>query len=252
MTPAPVVVEERTTLDGSGSDEQFGVDRQTPTPPEPISRRRTQLARPNSSSSAAHAERETATEVGEPGISYHPPHRPPASVSPPAPTATFSVAPEYDPRAPTKPKFRRGSTVPPPPPLLFGLDRMLVWGMVLGGIFVASIIILVHKLTPAGQASHRDWVQTRDVTPQSGGLREPAALRLELSARVPQSAIPSPQGIGLDSQSLASVAASGLNTSPTTVPSSISSKARRPPRATTPRSSKPDSCLNSKSILCIE
>jgi hypothetical protein len=80
---------------------------------------------------------------------YQPPRAPPNSVAPPAAASTFSVAPEYDPRAPTKPKVRRRSSAPPsPPPLLFGLDRMLVWGLILGGLFVGLIVVIVHQLVP--------------------------------------------------------------------------------------------------------
>jgi hypothetical protein len=88
--------------------------------------------RSSSQSPASHAE-------------YHPPRKPPTSVAPPPAAETISVASEYDPRAPTKPKVRRNSSVPPHP-LWFGLDRMLIWGMILGGLFVAAIIIIVHQL----------------------------------------------------------------------------------------------------------
>ncbi|HEY5958748.1 MAG TPA: hypothetical protein VIV60_19440 [Polyangiaceae bacterium] len=77
---------------------------------------------------------------------YHGPRTPPTSIAPPPAESSFSVASEYDPKAPTKPKVRRNTSVPPAP-LLFGMDRMLVWGLVLGGTFVAAIVVIVHQLT---------------------------------------------------------------------------------------------------------
>ncbi len=89
--------------------------------------------------------RESA-EVSLPAqVEYYPPRQPPTSIAPPPVTSSFSVAPQYDPKAPTRPKARRNTSVPPPP-LLFGLDRMLVWGLVLGGLFVAVIVVIVHQL----------------------------------------------------------------------------------------------------------
>jgi hypothetical protein len=86
--------------------------------------------------------------TAEQPISYHPPRKPPESVVPPAPSVSFSVAPEYDPRAPTRPRVRRSSLRPPPVSQTFGLDRMLVWGMLLGGVFVAVVVMLVYRLAP--------------------------------------------------------------------------------------------------------
>lgn len=78
-------------------------------------------------------------------VEYHSPRKPPTSIVPPPAAPSFSVAPQYDPKAPTRPKVRRNPSSPPPP-LLFGLDRMLVWGLVLGGLFVAVIVVIVHQL----------------------------------------------------------------------------------------------------------
>jgi len=111
---------------------------------------------------------------------YHPPREPPTSVVPPPAPATFSVAPQYDPKAPTRPKVRRNTSAPPPP-LLFGLDRMLVWGLVLGGLFVAVIVILVRQLalpspgTGRGSAKGVDQPVQRDqVTRGSPQINVPA------------------------------------------------------------------------------
>ena len=122
-------------------------------------------------------------------ISYHPPRKPPSSVIPPAPEVSFSVAPEYDPRAPTKPRVRRVSTRPPPP-LLFGLDRMLVWGMVLGGLFVAAVVVLVHRLAPSESNESDRGDRSRNATPLASG--KPWS---EPSSRVEQT-VPSSDTIG--------------------------------------------------------
>lgn len=102
--------------------------------------------------------------------SYHPPCIPPSSVVPPPDAASVSVASEYDPKAPTKPRVRRNSSGPPPP-LLFGLDRMLVWGLVLGGLFVAAIVVIVLQfaLTSANR-SGRIATQPLDGAPPGGGI----------------------------------------------------------------------------------
>lgn len=114
--------------------------------------------------------------------SYHPPRIPPSSMVPPPAAASFSVASEYDPRAPTKPKLRRNTSAPPPP-LLFGLDRMLVWGLVLGGLFVAAIVIIVHQLalttatqatrSVAGQVDGAAVAEQQSVRQMSGANAEP-------------------------------------------------------------------------------
>jgi hypothetical protein len=121
-------------------------------------------------------------------ISYHPPRKPPNSVAPPPPAATISVAPEYDPRAPTKPRVRRISSQPPEV-LLFGLDRMLVWGMLLGGLFVAIVFILVHRLAPgASRDVHRNEVRPREPRNENAPLQS-ALPRNDSPAPLPSKAL---------------------------------------------------------------
>jgi hypothetical protein len=157
LTPMPSTIEQaieegRAQVDGA----EGGAERMTPTPPEPLSYRRIAAARQRAAlASAAQLSDSVPTEAErttQRALSYHPPRIPPESQAPPPPETSISVAKEYDPHAPTKPRVRRASTLPPPP-ALFGLDRMLVWGMVLGGLFVAAVIVLVNKLAPSGGPS---------------------------------------------------------------------------------------------------
>lgn len=76
---------------------------------------------------------------------YYPPRPPPSSTAPEEAQPSFSVASDFDPKAPTQPKIARASRVPTTP-FLFGLDRMLVWGLVLGGLFVAIIVVIVNQV----------------------------------------------------------------------------------------------------------
>lgn len=185
MTPTPMVLDDSEVASRRGRSEAgFGhlkFDRMTPTPPEPLSVRRVREMQRNAGNLshslqpvelAADAivkggSNDVGRESDNPPVSYHPPRPPPPSIAPPAPAASISVANEYDPRAPTKPKVRRASTLPPAPQLL-GLDRMLVWGMVLGGLFVAVVVVLVHKLAPASSRPHADPSLAVDAPPPLG------------------------------------------------------------------------------------
>lgn len=77
-------------------------------------------------------------------VEYHPPRPPPSAVTPPRLEASFSVASDYDPKAATQPRIPRSSM--PANPMLLGLDRMLIWGMLLGGLFVAVIVVIVNQV----------------------------------------------------------------------------------------------------------
>jgi hypothetical protein len=152
MTPTPMVLgapRESRQLDLRGPPSD-----RLPTPSHelPITRETPVMERASGRELVRPGEPTGSDETTQP-ISYHPPRKPPTSIVPSRPAASFSVAPEYDPRAPTKPRVRRVSTRPPPP-LLFGLDRMLVWGLVLGGLFVAVVFVLVHRLAPKLSTSH--------------------------------------------------------------------------------------------------
>jgi hypothetical protein len=151
LTPMPATIEQAIEeVRGRRGPGDCASERLRSTPPEPLSCRRI-AATWNGEASAEHlsdAALAAAERTTQRALSYHPPRHPPGSQAPPPPETSISVAKEYDPRAPTKPRVRRSSTVPPPP-ALFGLDRMLVWGMVLGGLFVAAVIVLVNKLAPS-------------------------------------------------------------------------------------------------------
>ncbi|MGC4070514.1 MAG: hypothetical protein QM784_38780 [Polyangiaceae bacterium] len=162
LTPMPSTIEQAIE-EGRGRvrNSDGSVERMTPTPPEPLSYRRIAAARQREALALPECKSDSATTAEERttqrALSYHPPRHPPESQAPPPPETSISVAKEYDPHAPTKPRVRRASTLPPPP-ALFGLDRMLVWGMVLGGLFVAAVIVLVNKLAPSGGATAREGV----------------------------------------------------------------------------------------------
>lgn len=84
-------------------------------------------------------------------VEYHAPRPPPSSVTPPKLEASVCVATDFDPKASTQPRIPRSI---PASPMLLGLDRMLIWGMLLGGLFVAVIVVIVNqvaltKLPPA-------------------------------------------------------------------------------------------------------
>jgi hypothetical protein len=122
MTPTPMVADSG-PAQGAAAENSWGSNANAMASDDPV----------GSETMVAHSE-------------YHPPRKPPTSVAPPPVGASFSVATEFDPKAPTKPKVRR--TTVPPPALLFGTDRMLVWGLVLGGLFVALIVVIVRQLVP--------------------------------------------------------------------------------------------------------
>jgi hypothetical protein len=109
---------------------------------------------------------------------YHPPRTPPPSIAPPPVASSFSVAPQYDPKAPTRPRARRNTSVPSPP-LLFGLDRMLVWGLVLGGLFVAVIVVIVHQLALTAARRPQDAVMERDRETLANENRQPGNQQVE-------------------------------------------------------------------------
>lgn len=118
-------------------------------------------------------------EVSLPGQpEYYPPRQPPTSIAPPPVTSSFSVAPQYDPKAPTRPKARRNTSLPPPP-LLFGLDRMLVWGLVLGGLFVAVIVVIVHQLALSSSQRPEHAVIVRDEGTLANENKQPQSQLIE-------------------------------------------------------------------------
>jgi hypothetical protein len=127
-------------------------------------------------------------------VAYHAPRTPPTSVAPPPAESTFSVAPEYDPKAPTKPRVRRNTSVPPAP-LLFGMDRMLVWGLVLGGTFVAAIVVLVHRLTSLDARPQERGATDLSPPPMQGDASSRVAEPLP-PATAPASATPRPSPPG--------------------------------------------------------
>lgn len=124
-----------------------------PTPPEPHSQRRRAGSLPSvpdaeqpPSASVLATDRAIAEPVERPRYSYHPPKTPPGMLPPtPIIRERISVVPECDPHAPTRPRMRRGSSLPPPPTA--GRERMLLLGLVMGGLFVA-VMVLVQQLWP--------------------------------------------------------------------------------------------------------
>lgn len=174
MTPTPMTVSQ----EGDSTGTPAPVTSSTPTPPEPLLRMRRAVM------SALRESSSPNDPSGEPSLSYHPPRPPPESLVPPTPSASISVAPEYDPKAPTKPRFRRVSTVPAPP-LLLGLDRMLVWGLVLGGLFVAITVVLVHHVALRSATSQREPVPSRQQAGQTLSEPEPEDTQPESRAMAP-------------------------------------------------------------------
>lgn len=164
-TPTPMVIEGAVESTRHWDDGGYGFERKTKASPASVVTRPMPVVQRRSGNDDSASQLLPDERNPESSISYHAPRRPPESIDPPTPLVSFSVAPEYDPRAPTKPRVRRVSTRPPVP-LFSGRDRMLVWGMVLGGGFVAAIVVLVHRLAPSRQVGAEPF----------DGLRNSAAL----------------------------------------------------------------------------
>lgn len=93
---------------------------------------------------------------------YHPPKTPPGLEAVPTLERTsVRVAAEYDPKAPTRRRLRRPSTHPPP---TMSAERWLVQGILLGGLFVAVVIVLAHQIS-----QRVNWSPANDSLVARGG-----------------------------------------------------------------------------------
>lgn len=132
------------------------------------------------------------------------------------------VAPEYDPKAPTRRRLRRPSTVPPRPSIS---GRLLIPGLLIGGLFVALVMVVVQRL-----------IATVESAPSSD--RPNQALH---SGPVPAAPVPAGQGVGpglASSTWVAPMAPSGDAEAPR--PSSAAGRATAVPSAnrSSPRDTK--------------
>lgn len=126
-------------------------------------------------------------DVTAPGqVEYHAPRPPPSSATPPKLEASVCVATDFDPKAPTQPRIPRSSL--PASPMLLGLDRMLIWGMLLGGLFVAIIVVIVNQVAltklrpPAGDANSARQVQPSPPNQEPPGASVDPRQQLEVPA----------------------------------------------------------------------
>ncbi len=126
-----------------------------PTPPEPHSQRRRLPSRSSIS--------DTAPSLGRAlPASYHPPKTPPRLVERPrGPRVSVSVVPECDPRAPTRPRMRRKSSIPPPQPQARPIPHPWLWALLglLGVVAVFTFRWVINAPEPANQASFEGRVR---------------------------------------------------------------------------------------------
>lgn len=165
---------------------------------------------------------------------YQPPRTPPiATEHRTLEDVTVAVRSDYDPHALTMPRIR--APAPAPKAHISASDRNLVQGLIVGGLFVAVVVILVHRLV---FASGR---------PADSGLKpesEPASAVSVLASPVPDqppairtitatSAIPSqtPSSPAVTAPRAASVAAPAAPSGP----QSAASSARTVPSSLPPR-----------------
>ncbi len=246
VTPAPVVVGPDSSTRHPISARDAIELSMAETPPEPLMRRRSsaprswvdeenveegdsaaeprflglgELQRAESQRGGALAPSALASTSSSPGSpSYQPPRKPPALqlLLQTQEHLSVRVAAEYDPRAPTLPKVRRRVEAPRAR-WSYG-DHWLVGGLLAGGLFVAGVVVVVHRLalsenTPPVSSASPAAPVTAGLTGQPaarahGELSSPAATA---SGAVSRGALAAPPRAANSGKATSGSAESGSN-----------------------------------------